>query len=514
MPAIVRLPSDGHGMTDQRSSAAFSAIAKGASLIAALIMGLPMFSQPYFSKIYENFFFGGASIARDSGLVLVAGNTLCRVDRNGTPLWTTAYTTSTGDGLLINDVAWIGDSSFVFVGRAILPNGTSNAMVHQVVSALGVPVWGGQLNFFNADELRRAERAPDGSAVVCGSTWGLSETAGYAVRIGSEQDTYSTPLRSNPNGGPWVAFILEVRPTSDGGFVSVGIDYERLIAYKVTADGIIAWSRSMPIGGPDLGVVRAVEGDAGSTYIATQAFGDFFRLIKLDQSGTVAWSKTYALPGSDLPMGMVRFPNGDMWINGPDWLMACSPAGDVLWAHTLPHVALTMEATLEGDGVFLIGYAGSDGWLMRTDMNGQVADCTDSTLVPIVAPETLSAAPYGPPDPTISLEGYLSDFAPGQVPTTAVDCIPTVVPDVWTAVADRERIMLSPNPVVDRLWMTMDEQPLEIRIINASGVSERALPFTWRNGTTELDASGLAPGAHTVWVRTKEGVRTARFVKL
>ncbi len=199
-------------------------------------------------------------------------------------------------------------------------------------------------------------------------------------------------------------------------------------------------------------VVHAVEGDAGSTYIATETFDDSFRLIKLGPTGTVSWSKTYALPGSDLPMGMVRFPNGDMWINGPDWLMACSPAGDVLWAHTLPHVALTMEATLEGDGVFLIGYAGSDGWLMRTDMNGQVADCTDSTLVPIVAPETLSAAPYGPPDPTISHQGYLSDFAPGKSQRRSVDCIPTDVPTYGQRDVMRAAIMLTSQPVDVARW--------------------------------------------------------------
>jgi hypothetical protein len=75
------------------------------------------------------------------------------------------------------------------------------------------------------------------------------------------------------------------------------------------------------------------------------------------------------------------------------------------------------------------------------------------------------------------------------------------------------RLHTRPNPVVDQLWITTDAPLLELRIIGMDGaVSD--LPFAAHNGTAQVDVADLAPGAYVVWARTKDGLRTTRFIKL
>ncbi|MEO8589915.1 MAG: hypothetical protein ABI432_11130 [Flavobacteriales bacterium] len=76
------------------------------------------------------------------------------------------------------------------------------------------------------------------------------------------------------------------------------------------------------------------------------------------------------------------------------------------------------------------------------------------------------------------------------------------------------RLRTRPNPVADHLWVATDAPLLELRMIGMDGTVQRDLPFAGQGGTAEVDVSDLAPGVHAVWARTREGVRTARFIKL
>ncbi|HMC97718.1 MAG TPA: hypothetical protein VKG92_08700 [Flavobacteriales bacterium] len=122
-------------------------------------------------------------------------------------------------------------------------------------------------------------------------------------------------------------------------------------------------------------------------------------------------------------------------------------------------------------------------------------------------------------------------LAPGD--TVFVECDPGTVSglgenQVWAMFDGVELVQIStgmgeadagmhlhmrPNPVVDRLWIATDVPLLELRIISMDG-AVADLPFTAYGSTTEVDVADLAPGAHVVWARTKDGVRTTRFVKL
>lgn len=457
-------------------------------VFAALVIGAHAFSQPYFSRIYQGFGLNRATITPDSGLVLVgggssiySGTSLLRVDRYGAALWTKAYTSPQGEPVWISDVAWIGDSSYILVGSTADAFSSSSWMVQQVVGPMGDVLWGGIAVGGAFEEtaywFNRAERAPDGSAVVCGTRLHMNLAGasgpGYAVRVGHEAGSYFTPFASQPSGpGEPIAIIADVAPTSDGGFVSLGYVGSRVIAYRVGASDTVTWSKSMISAGTELRM-HAVEGEEGSTYFAIQSpVGQFFWLIRLDPFGNVSWSRKFEMPGDYKPTGLVRFPNGDLWISGDGWLMACSSIGDVLWAREVPYVILDMEGTLEADGVFLMGRDGNNGWLMRTDLTGQVPSCPQPSFIPAVTSGALVFDWHAQPNPWDTLSGYEVNVASGGIPTSQIDCLATAIKPTWTS---GQSLRAYPVPFTHLLNVELSVSHDRVELIDSQGAIRRSL---------------------------------------
>lgn len=480
-------------------------------VLTVCFIGLQVFGQTYFSRIYEGFRLNSGTITPDSGLVLsgggsliYGGRSLLRVDRDGTPLWTTSYTTVIGDPVWIHDVAWLGDSSYILVGSAGPEWTPLNVMVQQVVGSTGEVSWGGRLTGTGypedrSDWLRRAERTTDGSVIVCGARRIMNLAGvygpGYVVRIGVEEGSYSTPFVSNAGGGD-VSVIQDVASTGDGGFVSVGIADNHTIAVKVSASGTVVWARRVYYVGTDDLWMHTVEGEEGSTYIAAQAFSGTFRLIQLDSTGTVSWTRKYQMPGDDRPTGFVRFPNGDLWISGTGWLMACSSMGDVLWAREVPHTIVDMEGALEADGVFLVGRDGNDGWLMRTDITGQVPGCPEMSFVPTVTSETLVTQSYSGVSSAYGLSGYEAGGSLGQVPATQMDCLVTGVQPLGTS---GQSLRAYPVPFTHQLNLDLPESHDRVELIDAQGAMQRSLR-TSNERSIILNRGDLVPGLYLLRV--------------
>ena len=74
-------------------------------------------------------------------------------------------------------------------------------------------------------------------------------------------------------------------------------------------------------------------------------------------------------------------------------------------------------------------------------------------------------------------------------------------------------LRIRPNPVIDRLWVAMDEPAEDVQVIAADGSVHSPLVIDHGN-TLEVDVTGEASGMHVLLVRTATGVRTARFVQL
>lgn len=497
-------------------------------VFAALVIGLHAFSQPYFSKTYQGLPLVRGTITPDSGLVLCggggsssytdyAGKWLLRVDREGTPLWTTAYTASQAEPVWIRDVASIGDSSYILVGWAGAEWTPSNKLVQQVLGSTGEVLWGGKANGDGFDDsayrLNRAECAPDGSVIVCGVrlTMNLGGVSGpgYATRIGEDEGSYFTPFTSYPSGGPlYIAVIEDVAATSDGGFVCLGYAGNYIVAYKVNPLGTVAWSRSLYNVGVDNLLMHIAEGENGSSYAVIQAFSGTFRLLQLDSIGDVSWSKAFQMPGEDKPTGLVRFPNGDLWISGTSWLMACSSVGDVLWARSMPHVIVDMEGAPEANGVFLIGREGNDGWLMRTDSTGQVSGCSGSSFVPPMTSLTLVSQSYPPPLANTGLSAYETGVTVGQSPLTQTDCLVTAIGSTWSS---DQPLRAYPVPFTHVLNVELPASHDRVELIDAQGVIKRSLS-TNNERSIVLHREDLPPGIYMVRVMKEHALVAAQRV--
>jgi hypothetical protein len=263
------------------------------------------------------------------------------------------------------------------------------------------------------------------------------------------------------------------------------------IVSKVSSSGTVSWTRRIFGIAEDNNLMHAAEGEGGGTYLALQAFG-FFRLIQLDQEGNVSWCKKFQMPGDDKPTGMLRFPNGELWISGTGWLMACSNSGDVLWARGIPHLILDMEAALEADGVFLVGRDGNDGWVMRTDINGQVPGCADSSFIPTITPEDLVSTSFSPPSPNSGLSAYAASVVSGVLPTTVVDCIPTAI-QVEPAVGSVFHAY--PVPFSHQLTIELPGSGLRLELSDAQGRILRSLETTMETSFI-MDRGDLLPGLY------------------
>jgi hypothetical protein len=74
-------------------------------------------------------------------------------------------------------------------------------------------------------------------------------------------------------------------------------------------------------------------------------------------------------------------------------------------------------------------------------------------------------------------------------------------------------VHLFPNPAEDVLWVATEAPVLEARVITATGQVQAVDVLGGASGTWQVSVEGLAAGAHVLWLRTSNGVHTARFVK-
>jgi hypothetical protein len=455
--------------------------------VALVVFGF-CYGQPYFSRLYPGLRLVRGTITPDSGLVVCggggaaasadyAGRWLMRLDRYGIPLWYSAYNAGQQDAIWIRDVTWLGDTSFLIVGYLGTEWTTSNSMVLQVVGPTGEVSWGGRSGGGSsgntANRLTRAVRAPDGSAIVGGVflTMNLSGVlgSGYALRVGVDPNSYSEPIRTY--SGDWVSIFQNVTPTADGGYLCVGDAGSYTMVVKVSDSGSVVLARRIFTGTVENSLMYVVEGEGGSIYLALESYG-FFRLTRMELDGNVSWSKKFTMPGEDKPTGLVRFPNGDLWISGSDWLMACTGNGDVLWARGIPHLILDMEAAPEADGVFLIGRDGNDGWVMRTDVYGQVPGCADSSFVPTITPENLVPTSLSTPLSNSGLSAYVASVISGVVPTTVGDCIATAVDDDAT---NDTWFHMYPVPFTDVLNVDLPRFVVRLELVDVHGSILRSI---------------------------------------
>lgn len=170
-----------------------------------------------------------------------------------------------------------------------------------------------------------------------------------------------------------------------------------LAVFLLVEDGLCQdpWRRAFGALGPDeaSSVRLTAEGDiitAGSTGSFGNGQSDAY-LLKVSGSGGLLWSRLIGGAQIDHAKALVVLGDGSLvfsgYSNGGDlggydgWLVKTDPEGIVLWQHYYggPDWDLLYDLDATTDGGFLLsgatystGAGASDGWLLRTDENGEV----------------------------------------------------------------------------------------------------------------------------------------------
>jgi len=152
-------------------------------------------------------------------------------------------------------------------------------------------------------------------------------------------------------------------------------------------------------GGTSPDVARSVIQTSDSGYLVagdTMSLGagdkDFW-LIKVDSSGNHEWNKTYGGANADLPFSLVATGDGGYALAGRTqsfgagsldfWLVKVDSSGNHEWNKTYggasndpAHSMVETNVVATGNGYALAGFTtsfgagGQDGWLIKTDMDG------------------------------------------------------------------------------------------------------------------------------------------------
>ncbi len=132
-------------------------------------------------------------------------------------------------------------------------------------------------------------------------------------------------------------FLYSIAPTSDGGFIAVGITKSwQGWAVKLDAQGSQMWSKTYAI---DTWLNAAVEASDGN-YIIAGYDGTAGWVLKLDPNGNEIWNKTYGSSGLDGLASIAATDDGGAIVGGNDALIAdqhaasigrLDAAGNVVW---------------------------------------------------------------------------------------------------------------------------------------------------------------------------------------
>ena len=145
----------------------------------------------------------------------------------------------------------------------------------------------------------------------------------------------------------------------------------------------------------------------------------------------------------------------------------------------------------------------------------------------------LQAWPVGIGNPSFQ---WIQDFIPFTIPvqyagmdfyffieySASPDPIPgtkmfddIAITDLSTGIGERSAISLRayPNPAVDLLTIQLDEVPISVNVVDATGRTF-SLPTFHRIGLAlRMDVSSVPPGLCVMLVKTASGTRTVRFIK-
>lgn len=320
---------------------------------------------------------------------------LVRTDENGDTLWTRTYGgrldeygasahLTTGDGCLI-------------VGRSMSVRPDTNVVYVVQVASDGDTLWTRTYGREAFNYGAAVAQAPDGGYLVAGTTGsgvfnGLRMTDMYFVKISAEGES----LWTRRYGGDDIDAVIDVRTTSDGGYVVVGATLDTLTyairgyLMKMGADGDSLWTRTFPSNPTCIQMIYSVvEAPDGGYLVAgvscpTGPDESDACLVKTNASGWPLWVRTYGGPGADAAHSIQKAHGGGYIlagerrlspINAEFYVILTDSEGDTVWTATWggPGIDQANSVVATSDGGYIIaggcefrGAGKADMWLIKT----------------------------------------------------------------------------------------------------------------------------------------------------
>jgi len=182
----------------------------------------------------------------------------------------------------------------------------------------------------------------------------------------------------------------------DGGFIVAGYNQggarADIYEVKINRDGELVWQQAIGRDQNEYGMA-VVDGIEEGCYVIagrSDSFGNASDgyVVKIDDDGEVMWERNYDFEGQfDMFTSLVAIRDGyvlcgEGGANRRRILVKIDDDGEVVWSHSyenpngILHKAWDLAITEDG-GFIIAGHAnlrpGSDGFLMKTDLNGELA---------------------------------------------------------------------------------------------------------------------------------------------
>ena len=361
------------------------------------------FTQTYGGSEIDWAFCGQQTV--DDGYIL-AGYTLAsgagesdawlvKIGEGGNHEWTRTFGGISSDRA--SSIQQTTDGGYILAGSTkSFSAGKTDAWLIKT-DTIGNQVWAKTFGGSEWDYGSSVQPASDGGYILVGSTksFGSGESDAWLIKT----DTNGNQVWDKTFGGSNSDAVHSVQPTTDGGYIlagstrSFGGDNTDAWLIKTDANGNQVWA--MTFGGSEWDYAFSVRLTTDGGYIVageTESFGgDDAWMIKTDASGNQVWSKTFGGSEWDAALSVQQTTDGGYIIAGSTasfgagdsdvWLIKTDTNGNQVWAKTFggsgSDQASSVQQTTDGGyivagGTDSFGVGLDDGWLIKTDANGDV----------------------------------------------------------------------------------------------------------------------------------------------
>jgi len=329
----------------------------------------------------------------DSGSRLDAW--VVKLDANGNVLWEKAYSIAMWDFhsyiRKTQDGGYIMAVSSMSYGYLVL-----NSILK--LDGNGNIVWLKRIRDVDWLQINDVQQDADGNYIAVGFAYqdGADTVTGgpLVVKLDANGNILWQKVYTNDSGANWSAGFTSIKPTSDVGYIAVGIvtfldEAKYLMVLKLNKNGEILWHKTF--GGPYWGYGSDIQPTSDGGFIIAGSTGSYDEddpsawIAKLDASGLIEWQKKFG--GSER-----------------DWALSIQQTSDDGYI-----VAGVTES---------IGEGSQDIFILKLDKNGLIPDCD------LVSPSYVEFSPANiaesdftasAVDKTITPEPVESDIEEGQI---------------------------------------------------------------------------------------------------